>query len=118
MGHFVKREVKGVQISGSGWQGYRLINLANPPVSLTVNVSPKVSSYGQDEKHTCLLMKDVLGFLLSKVCKRMALLTPCLLGLGSDKQRAKPRFMKHHRAKPRSDGSHKGYPGSSQDARV
>lgn len=77
-----------------------------------MNVSPKVSSYGQDEKHTCLLMKDVLGFLLSDVCKRMALLTPCLLGLGSDKQRAKPRFMKCHRAKPRSGGSHKGCPGA------
>ena len=61
-GHFVKREAKGVQISGSGGQGYNRTILASPPSSLTSGVCPKVSSYQQDEKLAWLLEKEVLDF--------------------------------------------------------
>lgn len=113
-GHFVKREAKGVEISGSGWQRYHPINLTNPPTALTSNVSPKVS-YGQDEEHACLPVKDILGFSPSQVCKRSALLIPCLLGLSSDKDvpsgGPNPDLW-------RSDCSRKSCQENSQDARV
>lgn len=60
--------------------GYRPLDLANPPGTPPQNVSPK------DGKHTCLPVKGVPGFLSSHVCKKIALLTIHLLGLGSDEE--------------------------------
>lgn len=52
---------------------------------LIFSVSPKVYRK-QDERHTCCLVKDVLEFLPRQVYESPTSLTPCLLGLGSDKE--------------------------------
>lgn len=39
--------------------------------------------YRQDEKHTCLQMKD--GIFAHQICKKRALWTPCFLALGINK---------------------------------
>lgn len=81
MGHLVKREAKGVPVSGSVWQGYCPSNLATPPVNLTVNVSHRCHMAGW--KTHLPSGERWHGLLPSQGGKRTELLSPCAIGLSS-----------------------------------
>lgn len=95
--------------------GYRPLDLANPPGTPPQNVSPK------DGKHTCLPVKGVPGFLSSHVCKKIALLTIHLLGLGSDEEEIPsrgPLIYAGSTVNAQVRPAPQRLPGSSQDAGV